>query len=220
VPVIAPDPRHVTGARRPAASFRQPLPPAVPALDPDELPVPAGEPPRHRLCPQGAPPIGLEFLGARATIGGYLMPCPCCVRGWSLLVPDGTPYGYAIALTHGCSHGCEPEHIAWWQLWRSMEMPPEPEIATDERSRRYATAAMRGELRELLERRPADPLPGLARLAYRAGQFTATAGFREDAALDDLLGVAVGLGLAPAAARPRLAQALAAGQARPRSIPA
>jgi hypothetical protein len=75
------------------------IPPALPHLEPDPLPLPdVGRPPRHRLCSEGTPPIGLEFLGAKATLGGYLMPCPCCVQGWALLVPTGEPYSYSVSL--------------------------------------------------------------------------------------------------------------------------
>jgi hypothetical protein len=82
------------------------MPPASPQLEPDPLPVPAGEVPRHRLCPEGTPPDGFDFLGAKATVGGYMAPCPACQQGWCLLLPDGQPYGYSISLEHGCSHGC------------------------------------------------------------------------------------------------------------------
>ena len=78
---------------------------AISLLEPDPLPLPdVGRPPLHRLCPEGTPPIGLEVLGARATTGGYLVPCPCCVQGWCLLVPDGQPYGYGISLDAWRAH--------------------------------------------------------------------------------------------------------------------
>src|SRR5690242_17475470 len=194
---------------------------ALPRLEPDPLPLPGvGRPPRHRLCPEGTPPIGLEFLGAKATTGGYLLPCPACVQGWCLLVPDGQPYGYSISLQHGCSRGCAGPDIAWWHAWRCMDLPPEPAVVPDQKGRRYAVAAVRGEMRRLLELRPADPVRGLSAVAFKAGQFMAATGFDQDIILSDLLRVAAGLGAEPAAVRASLAQALAAGQAKPRSAPA
>src|SRR3954463_5846856 len=137
------------------------IPPALPRLEPDPLPLPdVGRPPHHRLCPEGTPPIGLEFLGAKATTGGYLLPCPCCVQGWALLVPTGEPCSYTVSLGHGCSRGCAGPHIAWCHAWRCMDLPPEPAVVPDEKGRRYAVAAVRNEMRQLLERRPADPVRG------------------------------------------------------------
>ena len=187
-----------------------------PFLEPDPLPVLAGDPPRHRLCPEGTPPIGLEFLGVKATVGGYLLSCPCCVQGWALLVPDGQPYGYGVSLGHGCSRGCAGPDIAWWHAWRCMDLPPEPAVVPDEKGRRYAVAAVRGEMRRLLELRPADPVRGLSTVAFKAGQFMAATGFDQDVILSDLLRVAAGLGAEPSAVR----TPLAAGQAKPRSAPA
>src|SRR3954447_1427995 len=146
--------------------------PALPRLRPDPLPLPdVGRPPRDRLCPEGTPPIGLEFLGATATLGGYLLPCPCCVQGWALLLPTGEPYGYRVALEHGCSRGCAVEDIARWHLVRCGELPRDPPPPPDERARRYGAAVVRGELRRLLESPPADRLGGLRRAAFVAGQF-------------------------------------------------
>ena len=150
-------------------------------LEPDPLPLPdVGRPPRHRLCREGTPPIGLEFLGAKATLGGYLMPCPCCVQGWCLLVPDGEPYGYASASSTAAraaarvptSPGGTPG--AAWTCRRS------PPSSPDEKGRRYAVAAVRNEMRQLLERRPADPVRGLSSVAFKAGQFMAATGFDQD----------------------------------------
>src|SRR3954449_11525337 len=197
------------------------IPPALPRLEPDPLPLPdVGRPPRHRRCPEGTLPIGLEFLGAKAAIGGYLLPCPACVQGWCLLVPTGEPYGYGVSLGHGCSRGCAGPDIAWWHAWRCMDLPPEPAVVPDEKGRRYAVAAVRNEMRRLLELRPADPVRGLSTVAFKAGQFMAATGFGQDVILSDLLRVAAGLGAEPAAVRVPLARALAAGQAKPRSAPA
>src|SRR3954466_947498 len=153
------------------------IPPALPRLEPDPLPLPdVGRPPRHRLCPEGTPPIGLEFLGVKATVGGYLMPCPCCVRGWALLVPTGEPYSYSVSLGHGCSRGCAGHDIAWWHAWRCMDLPPVPIDPPDQRARRYGAAILRNELQRLREHPPAAPLAVLKRAAYVGGQFLDTAG--------------------------------------------
>jgi hypothetical protein len=93
-------------------------------------------------------------------------------------------------------------------------------VVPDEKGRRYAVAAVRNEMRQLLERRPADPARGLASVAFKAGQFMAASGFTQETILADLLRVAAGLGAEPGAVRTPLAQALAAGQAKPRSAPA
>jgi hypothetical protein len=191
----------------------------IPREEPDELPVPAGDPPRHRLCPEGTPPIGLEFLGAEATVGGYLLPCPCCVQGWCLLLPDGQPYGYAVSLRHGCSRGCSAEDIAWWDAWRSMSLPREPVAPPDERARRYGAAVAGNELRRLVERPPADPLAGLRRAAFVAGQFLDSAGLDPAGVAGDLMRAARALGLDPAAVKAPLVHAAAAGRAEPRGVP-
>src|SRR3954466_11985500 len=192
-------------------------PPALPRLEPDPLPLPdVGRPPPHRRCPEGTPPIGLEFLGTKATLGGCLLPCPCRVQGWALLVPTGEPYSYTVSFGHGCSRGCAGPDIAWWHDWRCMDLPPEPAVVPDEKGRRYAVAAVRNEMRQLLERRPADPARGLSAVAFRAGQFMAASGFTQETILADLLRVAAGLGAEPGTVR----ASLAAGQAKPRSAPA
>src|SRR3954454_18430702 len=135
------------------------IPPALPHLEPDSLPLPdVGRPPRHRLCPEGTPPIALKFLGAKPTTGGYLLPCPRCVQGWALLVPTGEPYSYTVSLGHGCSRGCAAEDIAHWHMLRNGELPPVPTDRPDQRAQRYGAAVVRNELRRLRERPPADPL--------------------------------------------------------------
>src|SRR3954465_6478942 len=146
---------------------------------------------------------------------GTPLPFPRVRQGWCLLVPDGQPYGYTVSLGHGCSRGCAGPDIAWWHAWRCMDLPPEPAGVPDEKGRRYAVAAVRGELRRLLERRPADPARGLASVAFTAGQFMAATGVAQDTILADLLRVAAGLGTEPGTVRASLAQALAAGQAKP-----
>jgi len=57
-------------------------------------------------------------------------------------------------------------------------------------------------------------------MTFKAGQFMAATGFDQDTILADLLRVAAGLGTEPGTVRASLAQALAAGQAKPRSTPA
>ena len=196
-------------------------PPALPHLEPDPLPLPdVGRPPRHRLCPEGTPPIGLEFLGAKATLGGYLLPCPCCVQGWALLVPTGEPYSYAVSLGHGCSRGCAGPDIAWWHAWRCMDLPPEPAVVA--RREGPAVRGGRGAERDAPAPRAQARRPGARprRVAFKAGQFMAASGFTQETILADLLRVAAGLGAEPGAVRTPLAQALAAGQAKPRSAPA
>lgn len=141
-----------------------------PLIEPGSLPFDEGLPERGEAwAPGGSPPAGLEFLGCRAALEAWLLPCPACLEGWVLIAPDGTRFGYRLAVETGCSAGCEPPLVAWWRAWRLGDLPP-PEPPS-ERQRRYAHAAVRNALDDVL--RGKDPI-GRAR---DAGRFAEAAGF-------------------------------------------
>jgi hypothetical protein len=150
-------------------------------LEPDSLPFATGDPPAAMLLPDGRPPDGLTFLGAKRTRVGWLYPCPDCCRGWTVLVPASD--GYAIGLEAGCSRGCDPALIHRWHRLRSGELlePDEP----DERARRYAAGVIRNVLAEMPSCR--DPLPR----ARKAGSYGDAAGY-ERATLTRKLAQAAG----------------------------
>jgi hypothetical protein len=139
-------------------------------IEPDPLPVPAGAAPFVTVATSG-PPDGLTFLGARETVGGWLLHCPCCCSGWVPLAPRGD--GYEIELSIGCTRGCDPNEITWWHCWRTGTLPPETE--PDERQRRYARGAVKNALAAALEGK--NPLSA----ARDAGRFAAAAGYHPNA---------------------------------------
>ena len=183
-------------------------------IEPGPLPFEEGEPDRgERWCPGGAPPSGLEFLDCRGTYMCWVIPCPCCCAGWSAVLPDGTEFGYRVAVEFGCNLGCDPELVAWWHAWRCGTLPPRPE--PDDRARRYAAGAIRRELGDLPDR---PTLPDLRRRAYRIGQWLAAGGLDVDGAAHALVAAAERAGLADQVGI--LADAVTAGRAKPARIPA
>lgn len=142
--------------------------------DPDPLPFEPGQPPAEVCCAAGTPPCGFEFLGAKATVLGWLLPCPCCCQGWCALLPSVTdPCGYELAMTAGCSRGCHPEDIAWWHIWRQGELPP-----AIEKPDRQAIARIRGAVIEAAERigAAADKPATIKREALAIGALAARVG--------------------------------------------
>lgn len=148
-------------------------------VEPGPLPCDEGLPEwGEAWAPGGAPPAGLEFIGARPTLRGWMLPCPACLVGWVPIVPDGTRFGYRVAVELGCIDvsdgldrpgGCEAPDVAWWHSWRMGVLPPrEP---PGDRQRRYAYAAVRNALDDVLQGK--DPI-GRAR---DAGRFAEAAGF-------------------------------------------
>ena len=198
----------------PGDAQRPDLPLPLPAISPDELPFPAGEPERgEQWAPAGVPPTGLEFLGCRGSLECWLMPCPSCCRGWVPIVPDGTPDGYRLAAEVGCTIGCAESHIRWWHLWRLGLLPPSAP-SDPGRTRRYAAACIRRILEGLPDRPTAEQL---RRAAFQIGGWLEAGGLRPDDAAAALLSAArranvQGLGA-------QLAEAMTAGRARPGRVP-
>src|SRR4051794_8167283 len=118
-------------------------------VEPGPLPFPEGEPEfGEAWAPGGVKPFGLEFLGCRDTLNGFLCPCPTCLVGWCAVLPDGTEFGYRLGVEYGCSDGCEPKLVAWWHAWRMGELPPKQEPS--EGQRRYARGAVRRSIGDAL----------------------------------------------------------------------
>jgi hypothetical protein len=187
-------------------------------MEPDPLPFPLGEPPPRLRAQNGVPPDGFEYPGARSTSAGSLYPCPCCCRGWVLLVPSShDPYGYEIGLSAGCSRGCDPTAIAWWQLLRLGEIPPPEPVEETERSRRCIRGALRHAVRRILE--DTDPPARLRREAYALGRLTTGAGVDPGAVAQALAIAAHAVGLPNEAAASPIKKYLLAGMARPRGCP-
>lgn len=162
----------------------------------------------------GSPPTGLEFIGAMATLRCWLLPCPACLDGWTPIVPDGSHYGYRLAVEVGCSVGCEAPLVAWWHAWRTGDLPPhapgEPGQAA-----RYASACVRRLLQELPEH---PTIEQLRSVAYRAGGWLEAGGLTADGTAAALLAAASRAGLPEPSAV--LAAAMLAGRAQPRRVPA
>jgi hypothetical protein len=182
-------------------------------IEPDPLPVPAGRAPFPTVAP-GGPPDGLEFLGARETVAGWLLPCPCCCQGWVPLAARGG--AYELHLSIGCTRGCDPAYIAWWHSWRLGEIPPR--LAEDrERAYRYA----RGAIRRVLAGLPPNPSErSLRGAAYAAGRWAEAGGLPAGPVATHLIAAARRAGLNPEAVAPKLARAFKAGRAVPGRIPA
>lgn len=174
-------------------------------IEPDPPPFDGDQPERgEQWAPGGGRPSGLEFLGCRGTFECWLIPCPCCCRGWVPVVPDGTEFGYRTAVEIGCSRGCEPELVAWWHAWRLGEPVPRPKATDDQR--RYARAAVRRALGDALVGKDV-----IAR-AREAGRFADAAGL----AVDHLADAFAQAGKVP----PHLAHAaILAGTATPARLP-
>ena len=179
--------------------------PRMAAVEPDPLPFPEGEPERgEQWSPGGAPPTGIEFLGCRGTLECWLAPCPSCLRGWVAVVPDGTEFGYRVAVETGCSRGCAPELVAWWEEWRMGQCPPPPPAS--ETQRRYARGAVRRAL--------GDALSGndVLAAARDAGRYVAAAGLVPEH-------LAEAFARAGKLPQPRVHAALLAGAATPGRLP-
>lgn len=182
-------------------------------IEPGPLPFDEGEPDRGEMwAPGGCPPSGIEFLGCRGTIVCWAIPCPACLEGWCAVLPDGTEFGYRLAVEYGCSAGCEPAAVAWWHAWRCGALPPR--AAPDDRARRYAVGAIRRELAELPEQ---PTLPQLRAKAYKIGSWLEAGGLEADGAAQALVAAAERAGLADQALV--LADAVTAGRAKPARVP-
>ena len=187
-------------------------------IEPDQLPFPSGEPLRHLQASSGVPPDGFEFLSAQRTTGGYFYPCPNNCPGWVVLVPSSSdPYGYEIGLSAGCSHGCDPAAIAYWQLLRLGEIPPPEPVEETERSRRYVRGALRHAVRRILE--DTNPAARLCREAFALGRLTAGAGVDPGSVAQALAIATHAVGLPNEAAASLIKKYLLAGMARPRGCP-
>jgi hypothetical protein len=201
-------------------SKQLPTRPLVEIVDP--LPFELGPPPTELWSVAGVAPSGeWRLLGVRATTVGFLIPCPCCCWGWAALVPDlADTYGYRPAHELGCTRDCRPEAIAWWLCWRLGELPAEELEPPTPRTRAYAEAAARAEIRGLAQasaRR--DPARALRIAAYRIGQVLEP-GSLQPASVEGALrlaGCALGLEAGTAGAIAELA--LATGRAKPRRLP-
>ena len=181
-------------------------------LEPDPLPVPAGRAPFPAMAP-GSPPDGLGFLGAKETVAGWLLPCPCCCQGWVALACRG--HSYDLHLGIGCTRGCDPAHIAWWRLWRLGEVPPQ---VVDDPRRAYAYA--RGVIRRIFEGLPPRPSESTLRAAaYAAGRWAEAGGIPAAPIAKYLMAAAGRAGLAPEVVAPKLARAFRAGRAVPGRVP-
>jgi hypothetical protein len=181
-------------------------------IEPDPLPVPAGPAPFPTVAPGGLPD-GLEFLGARETVAGWLLPCPACCRGWVPLAARGDAYELHLGI--GCTRGCDPAHIVWWRCWRTGELPP---LVEDQgRAYRYA----RGAIRRVLKGLPPRPSEGALRAAaYAAGRWAEAGGGPAGPVARYLMAAARKAGLVPEAVAPKLARAFKAGRAVPGRTPA
>lgn len=200
----------------------RPLPPAderdrVHPIEPDPPPFAPGQPPPITLSLAGTPPCGFEFLGAKPTVRGWLLPCPCCVQGWCALLPsDADPHGYELAAEAGCSRGCSPEDIAWWQAWRLGELPSQVPREPDRQARRYLAGAVRHAARRIVEAQ--DPLAVLKREAFALGSLAAGTG-ADPAEIAHALGVAARHARLPAEPAARaIGAAVLAGTAQPRGM--
>ena len=142
----------------------------VPLIEPGPLPFDEGLPERgEQWVRGGAPPAGIEFLGAASTLRCWMQPCPVCLVGWVPVVPDDQRLAYRLAVEIGCSAGCDGPEVSWWHMWRmGILAPAEP---PDERQRRYAYAAVRNALNDVLQGQDA------VRRARDAGRFAEAAGF-------------------------------------------
>lgn len=187
-----------------------------PRIEPDPLPCLPGTPPAKMRRPDGRPPCGYTFMGAKATVDGYLLPCPLCWRGWVPLAPNRhEPDGYRLAVEVGCSRGCDDaaEMMRAHLLCLSKLSPPPPPSA---RERAYATACARRILRDL----PARPsLPRLRSAAHELGSWLEAGDLDEQAALAALLNAAARNGLDRTDAGPVLGAALASGRLQPGRLP-
>ena len=119
-------------------------------LEPDPLPFPPGDPPPELWCEHGTPPDGFIWLGAKASVRCWLLPCPACCRGWVPVVPSASDErDYAIGPI-GCTRGCSHHDVAaWHRLKIGQPQPYQP----DERARRYARRVIENRLDEA----PDDP---------------------------------------------------------------
>jgi hypothetical protein len=176
----------------------------------DPLPFPPGDPPRQLLARDGTPPDGFLWLGAKATVRCWLLPCPACCQGWAQILPDGD--GYRLAAEIGCSIGCEAPEILWWQSWRLGEIPPCEPAAADERSRRRAAGIVSRILTDVPER-PSERQ--LTAAAYQSGRWLDQGALPAKLVASPLMAAAVRAGLDLAVITPKLATALTAGRARP-----
>ena len=185
-------------------------------IEPDPLPFAPGDLEPERWAEDGLPPDGFTFLGARRTVGGWLMPCPICCAGWVPLVPAGD--GYRLGVEVGCSRGCDDAaEMMRMHLLRLGELPTREAVEPDERARRYATGAIRRILGSLPER-PSQTQ--LRRAAFDAGSWLEAGHLPADPVAKALLTAAVraGLDLHPLASK--LAADVLAGRASPGRVPA
>ena len=163
--------------------------------------------------PVAASPFGLEFIGCRATLEGFMLPCPSCCTGWVPVLPDGTQFGYRLASEAGCSDGCDGPSVAWWHAWRMGELPPRAQ--PDERAKRYALGCIKRALVDIPDKPTLAQLKGAA---FEIGSWLQAGGLDTGPAAHALLGAAKRAGLDDQAMV--LASAVSAGRARPGRIPA
>lgn len=193
-----------------------PPPPPLPPEVADELP--AGD----LWAPAGTPPCAFEFMGAKPTSIGWLVPCPRCCQGWAALRPDGTAFGYRLAAHLGCSAGCQPAEIALWHALRLGDLAavhrlrPQPE--PDEEERRYLIGALRHAARRIGEAR--EPLTALRREARSLAALAAGIGADPAEIARALAVVAHAARLQPEAAAVAILEGARSGASQPRGIAA
>lgn len=194
-----------------------PLPPSLPIEPLPELPDDVlGQPPIGLRCPAGTPPDGFTFPGAKATKGGWLLPCPCCCHGWVALKPNGTRYGYHIAAELSCTgEKCAPADITWWQAWRCGELVWRDLVEPGTQGRRYFIGACRNAIRRVLAAK--DSCQHLAVEVYGLGQLAAGTGIEHEDALQAFLSIAKHTALDPVEVARTAAERMLAGRAKPRS---
>jgi hypothetical protein len=187
---------------------------AASLIEPGPLPFDEGLPEfAEAWSPGGVPPSGLEFLGAKGTLKCWLLPCPACLTGWVPIAPDGTRFGYRLAVEIGCSDGCDVPEVAWWHSLQCGVLPP-PEPPDPDRARRYARACIRRILVDIPER---PTIEGLRAASYKIGGWLQAGGIPADGAASALLGAAARAGLTDVGWI--LAEAMTAGRARPGRVP-
>lgn len=197
------------------------LPPSVlVVLSALPLPWPPGDPTAAAWCRGLGRPFGLDFIGTIGTTVCFLAPCPCCCVAWVPVLPDGTEWGYRLAVEHGCNYrrgpdhdSCDPAEIARWAMIRRGDIPPRQAVPVSDAGRRYTRGAMFKAGEAVLG--DADPAARILIEARNLGSLAAGTGSDCGPILATLGRVAAAAGLPPEILG-ELHDAVLAGSANPR----